>query len=147
MTAGPRILVVDDDPSLRELLRLHLEAAGYRVELAVDAIEAGYAILRSPPDLLVVDVRMPHMSGIDLVATVIADATIPAFPFIFLSSDETRMERGQQLGAASYLLKPIVADRLLEGVARALRRARPQREEFPFNATPDPERLELRAGL
>ena len=62
-----RVLVVDDDPSLRDLLRLHLRTEGYDVRLAADAIEAGYAILRTPPDLLIVDVNMPYMSGIDVL--------------------------------------------------------------------------------
>lgn len=119
--AAAEILVVDDDACIRELLRLHLSGAGYRVELAADAIEGGYAILRSPPGLLLLDVNMPYMSGIDLAATLVADTTVPALPFIFLSSDEARMEQGYSLGAAAYLVKPITKDRLLEAVARALR--------------------------
>lgn len=119
MNGAPRILVVDDDPCLRELLQLHLTTAGYSVELASDGIEAGYAILRSAPDLVIADVNMPYLNGLDLMATIVADATIPSFPFIFLSSDETRLEQGYRLGACAYLLKPIVKDRLLEIVERA----------------------------
>ena len=115
-----RVLVVDDDPSLRDLLRLHLRTEGYDVRLAADAIEAGYAILRTPPDLLIVDVNMPYMSGIDLMATIAADSTIPFFPFIFLSADETRMDHGYRLGAAAYLVKPVIKTRLLDAVGRAL---------------------------
>ena len=57
------VLVVDDDASLRELLRLHLAAAGYQVEVAEDAIAAGYLVLRRPPDLIICDVNMPHLDG------------------------------------------------------------------------------------
>ncbi len=58
-----RILVVDDDDSLRELLRMHLAAAGYEVSTAPDAIAAGYQVLKSPPDLILSDVNMPFMDG------------------------------------------------------------------------------------
>jgi DNA-binding response OmpR family regulator len=138
-----RILVIDDDRCLRELLKLHLNSAGYEVELAGDAIEGGYAILRSPPDLLVVDVNMPYMSGIDLVATLIADSTVPAFPFVFLSSDESRMEQGYSLGAAAYVLKPVVKGRLLDAVARALGRSR----EVPRPPTARGEPADVRVAL
>lgn len=122
--SAEKILVVDDDACLRDLLRLHLTSAGYEVRLASDAIEAGYAILESPPHLLIADVNMPYMNGMDFAATLVADATIPVFPFIFLSADETRTEQGYRLGAAAYLLKPIVKDRLLEAVAQSLSPAR-----------------------
>ena len=55
------ILVVDDEASARDLLRLHLSAAGYEVLVAEDAIAAGYMVLRRPPDLIISDVNMPHM--------------------------------------------------------------------------------------
>src|SRR5687767_13557331 len=116
----PRILVVDDDRTLRELLRLHLQAEGYEVQLAADAIEAGYAILKSAPDLLLVDVNMPYLNGIDFAAALVADQTIPVFPFVFLSSDETRVDQGRRLGAAAYLFKPIVKGRLIDAVDCAL---------------------------
>ena len=118
-----RILVVDDDATLRELLKLHLTSAGYSVEVAADGIEAGYSILLSAPDLLIVDVNMPYLSGIELMASVIADRTVPAFPFIFLTSDETRVEDGYRLGAAAYVLKPVIKGRLIEAVDRALQRS------------------------
>ena len=120
----PRILVVDDDECLRELLKLHLGSAGYVVDVASDAIEAGYSILQVAPDLLIVDVNMPYLNGIDFVATLVADATVPSFPFVFLSSDEARMDQGYRLGASAYLLKPLTKDRLLDAVARALPAAR-----------------------
>ena len=59
---------------MRELLRLHLSSAGYAVEVAEDAIAAGYAVLKAAPDLIVCDVAMPHMDGFELVAALRADA-------------------------------------------------------------------------
>ena len=142
-----RILVVDDDACLRDLLKLHLAGAGYEVALAADAIEAGYAILKSAPDLLIVDVNMPYMSGIELVSTLIADGTVPSFPFMFLSSDETRMERGYGLGATAYLLKPVVKDRLLDAVDRALRRSRRDTPEVRVAVIPANDQPEYQQAL
>lgn len=113
-----RILVVDDDESLRDLLRLHLSAAGYEVSVAEDAIEAGYGILSNPPDLIISDVNMPHMSGFEFIAALKSDETISHIPVIFLTSNEESDSCGKDLGAVGYLTKPVRADRLLALVAR-----------------------------
>ena len=112
------ILVVDDDESIRELLRLHLSAAGYEVHVAPDAIAAGYLVLRSPPDLIITDINMPHMDGFEFIAALKADTTIPRIPVVFLTSYEEGDERGKALGAVGYLTKPVRADKLLQVVAR-----------------------------
>ena len=112
------ILVVDDDESIRELLRLHLSAAGYEVQVAADAIAAGYLVLRSPPDLIITDVQMPHMDGFEFVAALKADKTLPQIPVIFLTSVEEGDYRGKSLGAVGYLTKPVRADYLLTLVAK-----------------------------
>lgn len=111
------ILVVDDDQNIRELLRLHLAAAGYDVLLAEDAIAGGYLVLRSPPELIICDVNMPHLDGFDFVAALKADKTLPDIPVIFLTSEEEADQRGKALGAVGYLTKPVRADRLLSLVA------------------------------
>ena len=110
------ILVVDDDQSLRELLRLHLSSAGYEVSTAADGIEAGYAVLKSPPDLIITDVNMPNMDGYAFVEALKADKTLPKIPVIFLTSMDD-FERGRELGAVGYITKPVRADRLLAVVA------------------------------
>ena len=112
------ILVVDDDANVRELLKLHLGAAGYEVHVAADAIAAGYLVLRSPPDLLICDVNMPHMDGFEFVSALKADTTIPDIPVIFLTTFEEGDERGKELGVVGYLTKPIRADRLLSMVVQ-----------------------------
>src|SRR5579862_2214391 len=60
-----RVLVVDDDECLRELLNLHLWQAGYDVRLAEDAIEAGRMVLKAVPDLMIVDINLPYMNGFE----------------------------------------------------------------------------------
>ena len=112
------ILVVDDDESIRDLLRMHLSAAGYDVQVAEDAIAAGYLVLRSPPDLIITDINMPHMDGFEFIAALKADTTIPRIPVVFLTSYEEGDERGKALGAVGYLTKPVRADKLLQVVAR-----------------------------
>ena len=114
----PTILVVDDDESIRDLLRMHLSAAGYEVHVAEDAIAAGYLVLRSPPDLIISDVHMPHMDGFEFIAALKADSTLPRIPVIFLTSHDEGDERGKQLGAVGYVTKPVRADRLLALVAQ-----------------------------
>ena len=113
-----RILVVDDDPDLLGLLRLHLSTAGYEVRTAEDAIRAGYMVLAEPPDLIITDVSMPHMDGFEFVAALKADTSVPDIPVIFLTSSDEDYDRGQALGAAGYVTKPIRADRLLALVAQ-----------------------------
>lgn len=112
------ILVVDDDQNMRELLRLHLTSAGYTVHVAEDAIAAGYVVLRSPPDLIISDVNMPHLDGFEFIEALRADKTVPAIPVIFLTSEEEGLQRGKSLGAVGYVKKPVLADKLLALVAQ-----------------------------
>ena len=113
-----KILVVDDDESLRELLRMLLAAAGYEVSTAPDGISAGYLVLKNPPDLILSDINMPHMDGFEFIAALKSDTTLPMIPVIFLTSLEDGDHRGKELGAVGYLTKPVRADRLLELVAQ-----------------------------
>jgi DNA-binding response OmpR family regulator len=120
---GGRILVVEDEEVMRELLRLHLTSAGYAVELAEDAIGAGYAVLKNTPDLIICDVEMPHMDGFQFVGALRADTTLPQIPVIFLTSYDDE-GRGRALGAKDYLFKPVRLEALLAAVERHLPRRR-----------------------
>jgi DNA-binding response OmpR family regulator len=116
----PRILVVEDDESMRELLRLHLSSAGYAVEVAEDAIAAGYAVLKEAPDLLICDVVMPHMDGFELVAALRADSGVSKqLPVIFLTAESEADDRARALGG-EFLEKPIRLEELLKAVSRHL---------------------------
>ena len=112
------ILVMDDDECMRELLRLHLANAGYDVLLAEDAIEAGKLILKRRPDLLLADVEMPFMDGLEFVEAVRSDPSTSSLPIIFLTGRTDAEPRATQLGAAAFLMKPLRADQLLATVAR-----------------------------
>ena len=112
------ILVVDDDPNMRELLALHLRSAGYTVHVAKDAIEAGYVVLRDPPDLIISDVNMPHLDGFEFISALKADKTVPNIPVIFLTTEEEGEVRGKGLGVVGYIKKPVLVAKLLSTVAQ-----------------------------
>ena len=109
----PTILVVDDDPAIRDVLAHALADAGYEVEQASDGLMALKQIARQAPDLIVSDVRMPHLDGIGL-ATVLAPHT-PPIPIILMSA--TSLPRGCVL---PFIRKPFVLEALLTLMARTL---------------------------
>ena len=116
------ILVIDDDPNIRETLGIHLRNAGYEVRTARDGIEGGHAVLERRPDLIITDAQMPHMDGFELVAALRADPTVAAIPVIMLTSEAEFEERGKRLGVRDYVTKPVRADRLLAVVERYVKR-------------------------
>ena len=98
---------------------LHLSNAGYKVLLAEDAIVAGHFLLDEKVDLLLADIEMPFMDGLDLVRAVRSDPSVSRLPVIFVTSQPHHEAAAAQLGA-SYLRKPLRADELLASVARCL---------------------------
>jgi chemosensory pili system protein ChpA (sensor histidine kinase/response regulator) len=117
------ILVIDDDPNIREALGIHLRNAGYNVQTAKDGIEGGHAILKARPDLVITDAQMPHMDGFELVQALRSDASVADIPVIMLTSEAEWDERGKRLGVNGYVTKPIRADRLLSIIAEHLKNA------------------------
>ena len=115
-----RILVIDDDENMRQLLALHLTSAGHRVQAAEDAVTAGHLIMSSRPDLMIVDVNMPYMTGFEFIAAVKGDDTIPGIPTIVLTSDESGYDRAKELGAG-FLTKPVSSTRLVEMITEMLK--------------------------
>jgi CheY-like chemotaxis protein len=118
-----KILVIDDDPNIRDVLGIHLRNAGYEVSCAKDGIEGGHAILQWHPDLIITDAEMPHMNGFELIAALRADPTVPSIPVIMLTSEAEWDDRGKRLGVNGYVTKPIRADRLLSIIAEHLKNA------------------------
>jgi two-component system, chemotaxis family, chemotaxis protein CheY len=112
-----RILVVDDDRNMRELLGIHLRNAGYEVETAEDGLAGGYGALRTRPDLIISDVNMPHLDGYQFIAALRSDGALKGIPVIFLTSEDDAQFRGKHLGAVGFIAKPVRADRLLSVVA------------------------------
>jgi DNA-binding response OmpR family regulator len=123
MDTRARILIIDDDVFFRNLLDLQLSAAGYSVEVAEDAVEGGKVLLRTKFDLVICDINMPFMSGLELGSLLRASAQTASMPVIFATShmDAETMLAAERLGAAAYLTKPLQSERLLETVERCLR--------------------------
>jgi CheY-like chemotaxis protein len=113
----PQILVVDDDPSMLDLLKHYLTGAGYGVRVAADAMVAGRMLLEHVPDLLLVDVDMPYMNGFDFVATLHADDSLPPIPVVFISAHSQYAQRAADAGF-DFLHKPLHKDKLLNAVAK-----------------------------
>jgi CheY-like chemotaxis protein len=111
----PRILVVDDDPNIRELLNQEFVEAGYRVSLAANGREAIAAARGERPDLIVLDVMMPEMNGFDAAAVLKNDPETQDIPIVILSIVQDQ-ERGYRLGIDRYLTKPIDTDLLFKEV-------------------------------
>jgi len=133
-----RILIIDDDDGFRDLLRLHLAAKGYKVQVAEDGVTGGRALLADPPDLIISDVNMPFLDGFELLALLHGDESTASIPVILLSgrSDGDAMAKAVELGAADYLTKPVTRDQLLESVEACLARAKGRSTPPDYGSTP-----------
>lgn len=112
-----KILVIDDDTSMLAFLKLHLQKAGYVVLLAEDGIVGGRLALSASPDLILLDVQMPYLSGYELVEALKVDPATWDIPVVFLTADKHVEQRTRMLRAEAFLKKPIKVERLLEVVA------------------------------
>lgn len=119
-----RVLIADDDPDILELVRFKLEGAGFEVVTAVDGEAALAEARRQPPDLAVLDVMMPKMSGIEVCRALREDAATAAVPVMLLTarSQEVDVERGFGVGASDYLIKPFSPRELVSRVRALLER-------------------------
>jgi signal transduction histidine kinase/DNA-binding response OmpR family regulator len=118
---GADVLIVDDDDNLRELLRVHLQAAGYQVRQAAGGLAALEEVRNKRPDLVVLDIRMPDLDGFDVAAVIKNDPETARLPILVLSIIEDR-ERGFRLGIDRFLTKPLDVDALLAEVSALLQR-------------------------
>lgn len=121
----PHILIIDDNASFRELLRIMLSNEGYAVEVAEDAVEGGKAMLAAQPDLVICDIDMPFMDGLELLSALRADPSTASLKVILLSGrkDIETLTRAEQLGALDYLVKPVTRERLLDSIDACLKKA------------------------
>ena len=120
---GARILMVDDDPGIRDVVSDFLGRHGYRVETAADAEEMERALARGPVDLIVLDVMMPGEDGLAVCRRLTSSESAP--PIIMLSAmgEDTDRIVGLELGADDYLAKPCNPRELLARIRAVLRRA------------------------
>ncbi|HNT77023.1 MAG TPA: response regulator [Anaerolineae bacterium] len=119
---GLRILVVDDESNIRELLDQELTEAGYTVLQAADGVAGLNAARVARPNLIIMDLMMPGISGFDAISALRSDEKTADIPVMILSVLEDR-EKGYRLGADAYLTKPINIGEVLATVERLLMRA------------------------
>ncbi len=129
-----RVLVVDDDPSLREVVRYALDRAGYAVTEAADGRAALDRFAAEVPDLVVLDVTMPELDGLEVCRQIRRDSRVP---IVFLSSRAEEVDRilGLEMGGDDYLTKPFSPRELVSRVKAVLRRTQEGPAEAPDAAS------------
>ena len=123
-----KILVVDDDPNVVELIRLYLERDGHGVLIANDGV-AGLELAREElPDLIVLDLMMPRMDGMEVCRTLRAESSVPVVMLTAMVEEDDRLA-GLDLGADDYVTKPFSPRELAARVRAVLRRTGRDRED------------------
>jgi len=117
------ISVIDDSESIRELVGLTLENAGYKVERGIDGQDAMRLFDGREVNLVVTDLNMPHKDGIQLIRDVRKMEGYSAVPILVLTTESQtiKKEEAKAAGATGWIVKPFVADKLLEVVKKVIR--------------------------
>jgi two-component system, OmpR family, response regulator MprA len=133
-----RILVVDDDPHIRETLKRYLTYEGYRVELAEDGRQALSSMATEPADLVVLDVGLPGMDGLEVCRRIREADDVPIIMLTAKGTLEDKVD-GLDSGADDYITKPFEPEELSARVRALLRRKAPQSQALKFGTiTLDP---------
>jgi DNA-binding response OmpR family regulator len=120
----PKILIAEDERDIRDLVVLSLEFAGFEVVAAANGVEAVQVAAEQKPDLILMDVRMPKMTGYEACKQLRQDKATQDIPVVFLSAkgQETEVKKGLDSGAADYIIKPFAPDELARRVREILKR-------------------------
>ena len=123
----PRILVIEDEPALVEMLRYNLEKEGFDVAAALDGEEGLTAVGETKPDLVLLDWMLPHMSGLEICRQLRRGRETRAIPVIMLTArgEESDRVRALDVGADDYVAKPFSPGELVARIRAVLRRAHP----------------------
>jgi DNA-binding response OmpR family regulator len=142
---GTRVLVVDDDPTVSDVVRRYLEHAGYSVALAADGVTALNEYARQRPDLVILDLMLPGLDGLEVCRRLRLHPD--SAPIIMLTAlgEETDRIAGLQIGADDYVTKPFSPRELVLRVQSVLRRSQPRQQDRPVRrvATLDGAELAL----
>ncbi len=130
---GQRILVVDDEPQVLEVLKLYLSRDGFRVNTATDGQAALTAFESHAPDLVVLDLMLPKIDGLDVFKRLRAKRAVPII-MLTAKGDELDRVLGLELGADDYIVKPFSPREVVARVKNVLRRATSSAEESSENA-------------
>ena len=117
-----RILIAEDEPDIRELVAFTLRFAGHEVTATSNGEEALQQASLIIPDIIIMDVRMPRMTGYDACRAMKTDVVLKDIPVVFLSAkgQDAEIQTGLDAGAEEYLLKPFAPDQLVERVRAIL---------------------------
>lgn len=128
-----KLLLVDDEPGVRQAVQMYLEAEGFRVQTASSAAEAWDALQHLTPDLIITDIMMPQVDGYSFLAKLRGDARFQAIPVIFLTAKGMSTDRiqGYQAGCDAYLPKPFNPVELVAVIENLLQRRLPQSPTEP----------------
>ncbi len=121
-----RVLIVEDEPDIRELLVFHLKREGYLVSTSRSGVEALRVIRSSPPDLVLLDIMLPELDGLEVCRRLRQDPATAAIPVVMLTArgDEVDRVLGLELGADDYIVKPFSPKELVARIRAVLRRVR-----------------------
>lgn len=117
-----KILIAEDEPDIRDLVAFTLRFAGHEVHAVGNGEEAVHAAPQVMPDLILMDVRMPRMTGYEACVQMKSDPKLSRIPVVFLSAkgQDTEIRTGLDAGAAEYLLKPFAPSELTSRVSELL---------------------------
>jgi phosphate regulon transcriptional regulator PhoB len=130
------VLVVEDEPDIRNLVVHHLTRDGFRCRTATSGAEALASVRAAAPDLVVLDLMLPEMSGLEVCRRLRADQATAGVPIIMLTAKTDEVDRivGLEMGADDYVAKPFSPKELVARVRAVLRRARPGETSRPLGA-------------
>ena len=131
MPAQPRVLMVEDHPDIADLYQLKLQLEGYRVAVAADGVSGLQMARMLKPDVTLLDVHLPHLDGLQLLATLREDeATRDLLVVVFSEDDSPKLiEEAKRLSAAAYLIKAHLLPRRLSETVRNILRSRGRQVE------------------
>jgi two-component system response regulator VicR len=130
----PKILIVDDEPPIVDVLSYNLKQANYEVVVAWDGEQALAQARREQPDLIILDLMLPRLDGLEVCRTLRRERDVP---IIMLTARDAEVDRvvGLELGADDYVVKPFSVRELMARVKNLLRRAAPRPAEAPSDTT------------
>jgi phosphate regulon transcriptional regulator PhoB len=125
-----RVLIIEDDRDIIELVRYNLENEGYQVTAAMDGSTGLAQVKKTPPDLLLLDLMLPRLSGLEICKEIRRDCNLNRLPILMISARGEEADRvvGLELGADDYVTKPFSPRELVARVKALIRRAEPAGE-------------------
>ena len=120
----PKVLIIDDEVHIVELIKFNLETSGYDVDISYDGLDGYLKIKENKPNLILLDWMLPNISGIDMLKKIRSDKSLSNIPVIMLTAKNMESDKieGLELGADDYITKPFSIKELLARVSSVLRR-------------------------